>query len=152
MKHRPRKDAWERKDIIALAGKPSTFLGTLLTPTAGERATGGVAGDPGCGPGADSVESYRPTLDYRDWYNDVQYLKSDSIGSYYPAERSSLILASLHKSTNRGGGHWTILGGGLGMGHGRTLQGPAECSQTMRIDKEVDSAGSYMDYYEGYAE
>ncbi|KAK1799449.1 hypothetical protein P4O66_007675, partial [Electrophorus voltai] len=59
-------------------------------------ATGGVRE---CGPGGDSVESYRPTSGYRDWYNDVQYLKSDSVESYYPMERPSVILASLHTRT-----------------------------------------------------
>ncbi|KAK1798038.1 hypothetical protein P4O66_000536 [Electrophorus voltai] len=72
----------------AHAGNPPMFLGTLLTPTIGEN-----------GPGAEAEESYGTTSGYQDWYNDFQ--SSDSVDSYYPTERPSLILALLHRSTRR---------------------------------------------------
>ncbi|KAK1787237.1 hypothetical protein P4O66_002753 [Electrophorus voltai] len=106
-------------------------------------------GGPDCSPGTDSEESYGPTLDVRDWYNDVQYLESDSTGSYYP-ERPSVILASLHTRTT-GEGHWTIWGGpeyGPGMDS-------AESHRPQPDYEDRHSAGSYdldMDCYEGYVD
>ncbi|KAK1784037.1 hypothetical protein P4O66_021752 [Electrophorus voltai] len=64
-----------------LTGKPSLFLGTLLTPTAGESGTGGVGE---CGLRRDSVKSYgthrpgllglgrRPLDDFEEALNMVQ--------------------------------------------------------------------------------
>ncbi|KAK1799589.1 hypothetical protein P4O66_000468 [Electrophorus voltai] len=43
-----------------------------------------ILGGPEFGPGSDSAESYGPGSDYRDWYNGVQYLESDSAGFYDP--------------------------------------------------------------------
>ncbi|KAK1795657.1 hypothetical protein P4O66_001152 [Electrophorus voltai] len=74
----------KKVDTKTLAGKPSILLGTLQTPTIGESAAGGFWGGSECGPGSDSAESYGPTLDYRDWYNGVQYSESDSAGFYDP--------------------------------------------------------------------
>ncbi|KAK1795688.1 hypothetical protein P4O66_001178 [Electrophorus voltai] len=56
----------------------------MQTPTRGESAAGGFWGGPEFDPGSDSAESYRPTSDYRDWYNGVQYSESDSAGFYDP--------------------------------------------------------------------
>ncbi|KAK1795762.1 hypothetical protein P4O66_008833, partial [Electrophorus voltai] len=71
----------------ALEGKPPVFFGTLLTPRIGES-----------GPIAEAGESCGTTSGDWDWYNDFQ---SSELDSYYPAERPSLILASLHGSTKR---------------------------------------------------
>ncbi|KAK1803854.1 hypothetical protein P4O66_003801 [Electrophorus voltai] len=67
----------------ALAGKPSILLGTLHATTTGESAIGGFWGGPECGPGSDTAESYRPTSDFRNWYDDEQYPVLDSAETYY---------------------------------------------------------------------
>ncbi|KAK1786224.1 hypothetical protein P4O66_017932, partial [Electrophorus voltai] len=93
-----------------------------------------------CGPGGDSVESYRPI--------------SGSVGSYYPAERPFIILVSLHTPTT---GEETT-----GRFWGGPEYGPGSDSAEFCRDQpdyenrhmEVDSTGSYdpyMEYYEPYA-
>ncbi|KAK1785536.1 hypothetical protein P4O66_018900 [Electrophorus voltai] len=71
----------------ARAANSPMFLGTLLTPSAG--------------PCAEAGESYRTTAGGWDWYNDFQSSESDSVDSYCPAERTSLILALLQGTTRR---------------------------------------------------
>ncbi|KAK1805336.1 hypothetical protein P4O66_019673 [Electrophorus voltai] len=133
-KHRLLRDAWDergkkgrgKRDVNAL---PQPSQGS--PPTAGESATGGVwrGGGPECGPGANSVESYGPTSGYRDWYNDVQYSKSDSIRSYY-------LQSSWPHSISPQQGRRPLddFGGALSMVQGLSLRTPTDPSQTTRID------------------
>ncbi|KAK1805902.1 hypothetical protein P4O66_012795, partial [Electrophorus voltai] len=72
----------ERKAVNAVVGKPST--GHAADPhNWGERRRR-ILGGPECGAGSDSVESYKPESDYRDWYGEDQYPELDSAWSYDP--------------------------------------------------------------------
>ncbi|KAK1789551.1 hypothetical protein P4O66_015468, partial [Electrophorus voltai] len=85
------------------------------------------------GPGAEAGESYGTTSGDRDWYNNFQSSDLDSVDSYYPAERPSLILASLQGSRRREEpAERFFWGGALCMVQGRTLRSPKETSRTMR--------------------
>ncbi|KAK1784120.1 hypothetical protein P4O66_021161, partial [Electrophorus voltai] len=107
------------------ACNPSVLLGTLLTPAAEER-----------GLGAEVEESHGITSDHNDWYNYFQSSESDTADFSCTRMRPSLILSSLHGIT--------------------TEQGPAGYYGDLPIYEdrylEVESAESYMDLTEGYAE
>ncbi|KAK1784671.1 hypothetical protein P4O66_003355 [Electrophorus voltai] len=49
-----------------------------------ESAPGTSWGCPECSIRSDSVESYRPSMDYQNWYDGDQFPGSDSAESYYP--------------------------------------------------------------------
>ncbi|KAK1791064.1 hypothetical protein P4O66_002105 [Electrophorus voltai] len=120
----------------ARAAESPVFLGTLLTP------------------GAKAGESYGIPVGDRDWYNDFQSSES-SVDSYCPAERPSLILASLHGTTGREEPAEQFLGGPVyGPGSDIAESYGEQPSQEDRY-LEMDSAGSYdpcLDDYRGYTD
>ncbi|KAK1792930.1 hypothetical protein P4O66_001658 [Electrophorus voltai] len=111
----------------------SRDLRHLLMPTRGERC-----------PGAEA----------EGWYNDFQSSESDSVDFNYPAERPSLILASLQGSSTREeptGQFWAgpVCGPGTDSAESYGDQPDYENRHS-----EVDSAGCYDPYredYKGYA-
>ncbi|KAK1785825.1 hypothetical protein P4O66_003200 [Electrophorus voltai] len=117
----------------ALAGKPPEFLGTLRTPECGPGERG---------PGAEAEESYGITSGYQDWYSDFQSSDSDSVDSSRPAERPSLVLASLHGSTTGeepAGRFW----GGPAYGPGTdSAESYGDQPDYENLHSEADSAGS----------
>ncbi|KAK1804837.1 hypothetical protein P4O66_003674 [Electrophorus voltai] len=128
----------QRPLTACVAGSP-VVLGTLLTP--------------GADLGAKAGEAYGTLVGDLDWYNDFQYLESDSVDSNYPAERPSLILASLQGTTGREEPAEQFWGGPV-YGPGSDI---AECygEQPGQEDRysEMDSAESYdpcLDVHRGY--
>ncbi|KAK1802790.1 hypothetical protein P4O66_021327, partial [Electrophorus voltai] len=104
--------------------------GCPLDSRIGERGPGE------CDTGAEAGVSHDTTSDYRDWYNDFQSSESDDRECCDPQERPSFILASLH---------------GLAAG-----EGPAAFYRDQLAHEdgysEEESAGSYLEFTEGYVE
>ncbi|KAK1796266.1 hypothetical protein P4O66_009339 [Electrophorus voltai] len=127
-----------------LAGKPSMFLGTLLNLAVGESGPGE------CGPSADAGESCGTASGHWDWYNDVRYSESDSVDSCYPAERTSLVLASLHKFTTGEEPTGRFWGGpdyGPGLDSAESYRDQPDYKNR---HSEVDSTGCYDPYMNNY--
>ncbi|KAK1804735.1 hypothetical protein P4O66_003587 [Electrophorus voltai] len=125
----------------ARAAKSPVVLGTLLTP--------------GADPGVEAGEAYGTPAGNLDWYNDFQYSESDSVDSYCPVERPSLILALLQGTTGREEPAEQFWGGPV-YSPGSDI---AECyrEQPDQEDRysEMDSAGSYdpcLDVDRGYTD
>ncbi|KAK1794586.1 hypothetical protein P4O66_001307 [Electrophorus voltai] len=122
-----------KRPSIACTGKPPVLLGTLLTPTRGERG---------------------PVAEAEDWYNDFQSSESDSMDFDYPAARTSLILALLHGSLTREEPAGRFCGGpvyGLGSNSAESYGDQPDYENR---HSEVDSTGFYGPYLEdisGYA-
>ncbi|KAK1789641.1 hypothetical protein P4O66_015538 [Electrophorus voltai] len=69
----------------ALTEKPAICPGNLGNVTTGESAPRKFWGGPGCSSGEDSVESYRPLMDYENWYKGDQ--SWDYQESYWESEQ-----------------------------------------------------------------
>ncbi|KAK1793770.1 hypothetical protein P4O66_001506 [Electrophorus voltai] len=111
-------------------------VGTLLTP--------------GADPGTEAGEAYGTPVGDLDWYNDFQYSESDSVDSYCPAERPSLILASLQGTTGREEPAEQFWRGPVyGPGSNGAESYGEQPDQEDRYS-EMDSAGSYDPYLDDH--
>ncbi|KAK1796216.1 hypothetical protein P4O66_009287 [Electrophorus voltai] len=139
-------------------GKEKGKKGSQCTPTSHAARSPVVVGTlltPGADLSTEAGEVYGTPAGDLDWYNDFQYSESDSVDSYCPAGRPSLILASLQETTGREESTEQFWGG--------TVYGPgldiAECygEQPDQEDRysEMDSARSYdpcLDVHRGYTD
>ncbi|KAK1806680.1 hypothetical protein P4O66_005181, partial [Electrophorus voltai] len=101
-------------------------------------------------PGAEAGEAYRTPVGDLNWYNHFQYSEPDSVDSYCPAERPSLILASLQGTTGREEPAEQFWGGPV---YGPGSNGTESCGeQPDQEDRysEMDSAGLYDPYLDDH--